>query len=197
MARKCPTGTICISSYGFFILFLIAVLICILILIKDRAPRHIPERSERPIHIKVISERTSEHTGDGRYSQAPQALRDWRSIAEMPPVGAIADIPIGITTRGLPEKYQSVGVITTNKGETLPLYGRRTYSGGDRWNYYTRTDTYNPVQIPVQIGRRDCTDDTGCNEISNGDEIMMPIKNDSGRVTLYNMSGPRYFPTLI
>ena len=200
-SKKCANGTICINKSGIFITLVVIFLIAVIYVIyNDNVQTHhrrriYPEhvREERPLEINVAVG----GGGDSRYSQAPQPLRDWRSHPELPPLGAIADIPFGIATKGFPEKYQSMGVITTDGGDTLPLYGRRTIMGGDRWNYYTRTDTYNPVQLPLHIGRRDCTEDVGCDEVSNGDMIKIPVKGQSGKITLYNNSGPRYYPGLL
>ena len=67
--------------------------------------------------------------GDSRYDMAPQPLRDWMAPPEFPPRGGIASIPINIPTQGLPESFQSVGVVKV-EDKILPLYGRRTAGGG-------------------------------------------------------------------
>ena len=134
--------------------------------------------------------------GDDRYTRAPQPLRDWMAPPEFPPRGGIASIPINIPTQGLPESFQSVGMMNVN-GKILPLYGRRTAGSSDRWNYYTRTDTYNPVPIPVKYKRRDCMDDTGCNELYSGEEVKLEGTGDEGKVTLYKFDGPKYIPGLL
>ena len=79
----------------------------------------------------------------------------------------------------------------------LPLYGRRTTGGSDRWNYYTRTDTYNPVPIPINFQRRQCMDDVGCQEILSGDDVKIDVMNKSGRTSIYKIDGPKYIPGLI
>ena len=135
--------------------------------------------------------------GDSRYDRAPQPLRDWMAPPEFPPRGGIASIPINIPTQGLPESFQSVGVINVDE-KILPLYGRRTAGGsGDRWNYYTRTDTYNPVPIPVRFQKRDCMDDVGCQEILSGEEVKVDVMNKPGKTSMYRYDGPKYIPGLI
>jgi hypothetical protein len=135
--------------------------------------------------------------GDSRYDRAPQPLRDWNAGPEWPPRGGIASIPINIPTQGLPERFQSVGIVTSPDGQVLPLYGRRTAGSTDRWNYYTRTDTYNPVPIPVSYKKRDCMDDVGCDELMNGEEIKNFGTGTDGKVHIYRMDGPKYIPGLI
>jgi hypothetical protein len=129
--------------------------------------------------------------------QAPQPLKSWYSGPEFPPRGGIAPIPINIPTQGLPERFQSVGIMTLPDGKVLPLYGRRTATSTDRWNYYTRTDTYNPVPIPVSYKRRDCMEDTGCEELMNGEQITTFGNDNSGKVHIYRNDGPKYIPGII
>jgi hypothetical protein len=96
-------------------------------------------------------------------------------------------------THGFPEKYQAMGALNMETGEILPLYGRRTSSRSDRYQYYTRTDTYNPVQLPLVHNRRDCQDDIGCEELFNGDQIRVGATGKTGVVTLYRVSAPVYY----
>jgi hypothetical protein len=131
--------------------------------------------------------------GDSRYDRAPQPLRDWIGRPEMPPIGAL---PINIPTQGLPESFQSVGVIQAGD-QILPLYGRRTLRGSDRWNYYTRTDTYNPVPLPVHFQRRDCMDDVGCQEILSGETVKIDALHKEGKTNIYRFDGPKYIPGLL
>jgi hypothetical protein len=99
-------------------------------------------------------------------------------------------VPTGgfnIPTQGIPEEYQSMGIVKTNDGKLLPLYGRRSISSRDRYNYYTRTDTYNPIPIPVEIKGRDCQDQVGCPELYNGDKVKLSATDESGEVTIYRV----------
>ncbi len=135
--------------------------------------------------------------GDSRYDRAPQPLRDWNAGPEFPPRGGIVPIPINIPTQGLPERFQSVGIMTTPDGQVLPLYGRRTATATDRWNYYTRTDTYNPVPIPVSYKKRDCMDDVGCEELMDGEAVKNFATGTESKVHIYRMDGPKYIPGII
>jgi hypothetical protein len=133
---------------------------------------------------------------DGKYAKPPQPLRDWMSMPELPPRGGIATIPINIPTKGLPESFQAIGIIKT-QNDVLPLYGRRTAGSTDRWNYYTRTNSYNPVPIPIQSGKKDCMNDIGCNELFSGDNILVEELHGQGTVKIYNYDGPKYIPGLL
>jgi len=128
----------------------------------------------------------------GRYSRAPRPQRYWDNGPEEPVRGAIDPIP----TRGAPESYQQMGIVESADGKLLPLYGRRTDPRSDRFNYYTRTDTYNPIALPIRYKNKDCQDTVGCDEMMNGDSIRLTPSGQEGRITLYGFDGPRYSPEI-
>jgi hypothetical protein len=195
---RCPPGVFCIGEGGIGTTITIILLVALVFMayavffIRPQTPTIIMPR-QAPPQTTVIPIKG----GDSRYDMAPQPLRDWMAPPELPPRGGIASIPINIPTRGLPESFQSVGVINVDD-KILPLYGRRTAGGGgDRWNYYTRTDTYNPVPIPVNFKKRDCMDDVGCQEILSGEEVKVEVMNKPGRTSIYRFDGPKYIPGLL
>ena len=131
-------------------------------------------------------------SGDDRYRRAPRPQRFWETEQEIPTRGALDPTP----TRGAPESYQQMGVILGSDGKPLPLYGRRVAPRSDRFNYYTRTDTYNPVALPVTFKKKDCQDNLGCDEVFNGDSVKISPTGEEVKVTLYGFDGPRYTPDI-
>ena len=185
----CLTNEILFGSIG-----LLVVIIIGLQLFKGQQPIIVNVRNPPASGVPVINN----VNGDDRYVRAPQPLRDWMSAPEYPPRGGIATIPINIPTQGLPESYQAIGNINVGEGKVLPLYGRRTYAGSsDRWNYYTRTDTYNPVPVPIRYKNRDCLDDIGCPEVYSGESVHVEDLGTNGKVRLFRFDGPKYVPGLI
>jgi hypothetical protein len=115
-------------------------------------------------------------------------------------LGALA---VNRQTRGLPDSYQQLGVLTTQGGTDnsgtptrtiLPLFGRAIDSARNKWNYYTRTDGMNPVQVPIQFKRRNCDDDVGCDEVIDGDNVGVPVMGQAFTANIYRYSTPRYLP---
>jgi hypothetical protein len=120
----------------------------------------------------------------------------------VPPPG-VPVIPLNIPTQGLPEQFQQIGVLTAPGGTAtsatpnrtlLPLFGRKVAIAKERYNYYTRSDGINPMQVPVTFQNRDCEDDNGCNEITTGDTVGVPLLGQTYVATTYRYTLPRYIP---
>tara|TARA_X000000368_G_scaffold93020_1_gene71117 strand:- start:446 stop:1030 length:585 start_codon:yes stop_codon:yes gene_type:complete len=104
-------------------------------------------------------------------------------------------VPINIPTRGPSENYRQIGVLTnSDNSEILPLFGKRIWCGATKWMYYTQTNKFVSVHLPVFSNKRDCSAEYGCDELSDKDIVTVPQFNDSFTVTLYNFDGPRYIP---
>lgn len=210
MARRitniCPPGILCITPSLIILIAVILIGVLTFIYFIYNENKHVTYR-DTPINtsIQSVSPPISINVerGDDRYTRAPKPLRNWLSPVDldgampalMPPFNS-GTIPV-VATRGLPEAYQSMGIVTTSSGELLPLYGRRVASRSDRFNYYTRTDTNNPIPLPIRHKRRDCQDDVGCEELFDGENIEIVPTRQHGNVTIYRFNGPTYIPGLI
>jgi hypothetical protein len=195
---KCPPGVFCISDglgIALFTIFII-ILVFILCIVFHMKPQTIQTIHEPSSTILAPMASIAPMAGDSRYTMAPQPQRDWMAPPEFPPRGGIASIPINIPTQGLPESFQSIGIINVGD-QVLPLYGRRTLSGSDRWNYYTRTDSYNPVPLPIVSKKRNCMDNVGCNEIMSGEHVKIDGLQKEGKTSIYQFDGPKYIPGLL
>ena len=111
-------------------------------------------------------------------------------------------VPINIHTRGTPSKYQQVGVLVNNDATDpliFPLYGRPIYPGSNKWNYYTSTNHYHSMKVPIEKDARDCLTQIGCNELYNDDTINIPVYGDSKefKATIYQMDAPKYIPYIV
>jgi hypothetical protein len=177
------------------IILLLTAVLCILILYVHKTSNKNEEKEDIPgmlmSSLSFLGNATRgspSFGGDDRYTMAPRPQRVWDNGPEIPVRGALDPIP----TRGEPERYQQMGVIVAGDGKALPLYGRRTAPRSDRFQYYTRTDTYNPVALPISHKKRDCQDGVGCDELMSGDDVKLAATGEEGKVTLYGFDGPRY-----
>lgn len=208
ISKTCPPGVFCITPgilvlLGIFVIALIFVITQInqmpaspLLYSQQQQQQQQQGQRQLPIHVTVANT-----GGDDRYSRPPRPQRFWDNGPEFPPRGALVASDgtyiLNEPTRGLPEAYQSMGVLKTDDGQLLPLFGRRTAYRTDRYNYYTRTDTNNPVPLPISYKRKDCQDDIGCDELMTGDQIKIQPTGQYANATLYKFDGPMYVPGLL
>lgn len=198
VASQCPPGVMCLTpTLGFLLIVGITVISYLLYTLNLPSNpvvtvKRTPQQQQRPIQIYNTVE-----SGDDRYTRAPEPLRFWRTTPDlrgaMIPPGAV---PVNVPTRGLPEAFQQVGILKTGD-QILPLYGRQTAYRTDRYNYYTRTDSYNPIQLPVKYERRDCMDSNGCSELLGGETIKVGGIGKDAHVEVYKYDGPQYIPGLV
>jgi hypothetical protein len=178
--KKCPPGFICTdtTTIWFFILIAGAIVVGLYFV------RPIPE-SVSP-KIFVVN------------TPVPEVQQHIRPDLYPEPIMRTGFAPPSIASRGPVGPVQQVGILTAEGGSSssaapdrtiLPLYGRELDSRRSRWNYYTRTDGSNPVQVPVRVGNRVCDDDTnGCNEVYNDDAVHVPVLGRSFKATIYRKS---------
>ena len=201
MARArniCPPGIFCITP-SLVLLVVILLVLVFYVYNEYKNPHHVGSHShshshshmtehgaqanqkqqqQQPIYINVS------RGGDDRYTRAPEPTQNYYGLTS-------------IATRGIPDEYQSMGVVKTSSGELLPLYGRRAGSRSDRFNYYTRTDTNNPIPLPIKFKKRDCQDDVGCEELFDGENVEISPTHQHGTVSIYRFNGPTYIPNVI
>jgi hypothetical protein len=84
-----------------------------------------------------------------------------------------------------PGHMQQMGILTSEGGETLPLYGKEVRGRRDRYHYYTTTGGENLYPIPVNHDGRDCIDDIGCQELYGNEPVSVTGKTGSFNVKMY------------
>ena len=188
---RCPPGMLCFPNSFGIISFPSAVLVTIVLVViclamwsqSQSRSVFVLSGQQQPQAVNVINQ---VETGDDRYSRSPEAERVWDTPPDYSRIPS-SSRPFNIPTQGVPETYQSMGIVKMPDGKLLPLYGRRCISSRERYNYYTRTDSYNPLPIPVHMQGRDCQDQVGCPELYNGDRVQIPSLDQSGEVTIYRV----------
>lgn len=162
-----------------------------------------------PVIRDVVSYRQNPNVVSyGRYEAAKNMERIINPL--LPPERSYTNtygIPINIPSRGPFQSYQQVGILSkenivdpdkipgnNNDSNILPLFGRPTYAGSNRWNYYTTSDKFQSVKLPINIDNRKCTDDLGCDELRDGDMVTIPSYNGRFKVEIYDFDKPRYIP---
>jgi len=102
-------------------------------------------------------------------------------------------MPMNIATRGAPRDYDTVGYLKSNEDNSMQkLFGRETYPGSNSWNYFSMSDDYHQIAIPLSVGDKDCTKENGCKEIS--DNEVLTIDGRENKATIYDANPYRYSP---
>jgi hypothetical protein len=195
----CPPGTWCISPLNGFLSSLLLILVVgFVAYVLYTRPIEAPYPRDGKGDTTIVMPGEG---GDHRYTRSPEPQRFWNNGPEIPPRGALippdGGMVINVPTQGFPESYQPMGLLKQGDGKVLPLYGRRVASRSDRFNYYTRTDTYNPVPLPLQYKRKDCQDPVGCQELFDGDTVKIIPTGEDVTATLYRFDGPMYVPHIL
>ena len=122
------------------------------------------------------------------------------------PTKTVDGVRVNIATRGPTPEITQIGILSkidnTNdsgpgsdaEAHVLPLLGRRTYNRSNKWVYYTATDKYNQVRIPISNNGRDCGGEYGCDEIMDGATITIPELNGSFKAKIYENTSLHYIP---
>ena len=115
-------------------------------------------------------------------------------------------VRVNIATRGPTPKISQIGILSKkahteylgpgsdSEAHVLPLLGRRTYNRSNKWVYYTATDKYNQVRIPISHNGRNCGGEYGCDEIMDGDTITILELNGSFKAKIYENTALHYIP---
>jgi hypothetical protein len=217
-SRSCPPGVFCLSNSMMILLVIVAVIVIGVLVMMNKdffnsvwnsgvSNRSSVTASAQP--NVIVIEKEPVFNVDTRNSPLPPERSYFTppDLTGLPPIPAgIGAIPVNVRSRGIPEQYQQVGLLTAVGGSStsaspnrtiLPLFGRPAVGNRDRWNYYTRTDGLNPVQVPLRINNRACDDDNGCNELFDGDSVSVPLLGQAYTASIYRNSTPRYIPGLM
>lgn len=200
MAKKCPPGVICIENVT--ILFLVAIVGFVIMYyqyINNNAAMIQSRNVRQPEKIIVKREFISPPPVYGRRQNVlsnpfTPPLRDGGYFP--PSFPNQPGIPINIKTHGFNDHYRQVGLLTRLNGKEtmLPLMGRPLHTNRNKWQFYTMSDKFNSLKLPVSRNGRSCTNEYGCDDLMNGDTVYVEGYNDAFKVTIYDNNQPRYIP---
>ena len=204
MAKKCPPGVICFENFT-LVFFFISVLLIIYYIYNKKSYVTQYTEVERVENIPVQQSNSlfglfprpsfsfSNVQNDVLLNPYSAPLKDDRFVQSNDIRGGI---PINVSTRAVDTTYRQVGLLTRINGpETLlPLMGRPLYTNRSKWQYYTMNDSNNQLKLPISFKGKSCTNEYGCDDISNGDSVYVEGMNDAFKVTLYDNAVMKYIP---
>ena len=200
MAKKCLPGVICIENVTLISIFIILVLgLSVWYMMNQQhlqkgIVQHetkVISNSNTPMLVPISSKQDEFNN--------PYAPPLKNNMYHPRDSSDVRGIPVNIETRGMPSNYEQVGILTRTNGNEmiLPLMGRRTMSGRDKWEYYTISGSGNlNARLPISVNGKNCSGEYGCDEVYDGDVVYVEGYNDTFRATIYENNSFRYIPVL-
>lgn len=195
MAKKCPPGVFCIENMTLLfglIVSIIAGYFCLNLNTTYR--KEIVIQQDPYIHPRPSSSFSNVYH-DVLMNPTTPPLRDDRIVREDPRGGGM---PINISTTAVDSDYRQVGILTRVGGPEmiLPLIGRPLMVARDKWNFYTMKDSNSMIKLPITFKGKSCTNEYGCDNLYNGDNVYVEGYNDMFKVTVYDTKVMKYIPYL-
>jgi|TARA_B110000114_G_C15061659_1_gene385634 hypothetical protein len=94
--------------------------------------------------------------------------------------------------------YRQIGILTqlnkTSKDMILSLLGRPVFKNRELWQYYTISNQFNSVKLPISVGGKSASSEYGVRQIYSGDTIFVEGYDSAFRATIYDNDVIRYIP---
>lgn len=213
--KRCPPGVICVENLTIFIMLAITCVIIYLMFFHNANGLGLgsdARERERETNINTtIQMRSGSGIGygqdiwqnpyeaplkDDRYLVSSGATISGATINSVP----INAVPINVSTSAVDTAYRQLGILTplngTSKDNILPLMGRPLYIRRSKFNYYAISNQHNNVKLPITVNGRSALNETGVDELFNGDNVYVEGSNEVYKVTIYENSVQRYLPFL-
>lgn len=211
MAKKCPPGVLCIENSTIISLLLIVIVLGVIVYFnRGQMNTNNANNGNSNNKDKIIVIDNNSNTG---YFNKPSTMMslipgDLFLNPHAPPLKQnrffppnnidVRGVPINMRTSHYNMSYKQVGILTREHGKEtiLPIFGRPLHSNRNKWQYYTMTDKNNMIRLPISRNGRSCTNEYGCDELFNGENVYVEGYKDSFNVTIYENDTPRYIPYL-
>lgn len=93
-----------------------------------------------------------------------------------------------------PGRFQQMGILTSDEGEMLPLYGRESRTHRDRYHYYTTTSGDQIFPLNITVDGRDCSEDVGCQELYGNENVNVMGTDNGYSVNMYRTENfPQFY----
>lgn len=196
--KKCPPGVICLENVTLIIIITCFFLLFYLIYTTS---------GKNVVSEKIVINNDAQRNNNNDWNYPPNdplinpynpPLSDERYfISGLPPRGTV---PINVSTNigAVDTIYRQIGILTPVIGSTkdniLPLMGRPLFVNRDMWNYYTTSNQYNNVKLPLSKRGRSCTNEYGCDRLYTNDTVDVEGLNAKYKVTIYDNTIMKYLP---
>jgi hypothetical protein len=216
MSKKCPPGVICLENMTLiFLVIIIGVVFYYVVNSASNQDKHnIIIKQQQVSPSTDIGMNSGLGLGLGYFTRPNYAynnlpgdilmnpyvppLSDERYLVPNITVVPPGRIPINISTNGgaVDTNYRQMGLLTPLNGsqKILPLMGRPLFTNRNKWQYYTMSDQNNSVKLPILKNGRNCMNEYGCDELYNGDNVIVQGYNERFKITIYEKDTIKYIP---
>ena len=206
--KKCPPGVICIENYTIFFVIICIVIVGYLLYANMRGSNVVVNNnSTKKI---VIEDKYRENINpslpynnlsrDPLLNPYAPPLRDERYFIQGQNIIPRGTVPINMSTNigAVDTTYRQIGLLTplnsSSKDNILPLMGRPLFTNRDKWQYFSNSNQYNNVKLPISRAGKSCTNEYGCDKLYTGDTVYIDGANETYKVTVYDNDTMKYLP---
>jgi len=210
--KKCPQGVICIENFT-MVIIIIALIILLYVsyvfLIKQKEESSIRETTpsminQPPIinHPPMIKQPNIERDYSNPYFLNTSFIQQPvpGDVLLNPYIPPARVMPINVSTNvgAVDTSYIQVGILNplhkSNKDNILPLMGRPVFTNRNLWQYYTVSNQYNNVKLPITVKGKSASNEYGVDRLYGGDTVRVEGLNDVYRATIYDTDTIKYLP---
>ena len=206
--KKCPPGVFCIENMSiFYVLMLVLILFYVMYntIFKPVVINNNNHNNSNPSETRERSwfSPSYPYTNLGKdvlLDPYVPPLSDDRYL--VPQINRVpyGTMPINVSTNvgAVDTNYRQMGILTalSTKGKICALMGRPLFTNRDKWQYYTMSDQYNSIKLPISRNGKSCTNEYGCDRLFDGDSVFIEGINEAYKVTIYDNDTIRYIPAL-
>jgi len=209
--KKCPPGVFCIENISLFYVFVLILILFFIMYNTIFKPIVVNNHNTNRNNIQPVKR---DGGGSWLFPSYPYTNlgKDVLLDPYVPPLSddryfipqinrvPYGTIPINISTNvgAVDTNYRQMGILTalSTKGKICALMGRPLFTNRDKWQYYTMSDQYNSIKLPISRKGKSCTNEYGCDRLFDGDSVYIEGINEAYKVTIYDNDTIRYIPAL-
>lgn len=197
--KKCIPGLFCMENMTMFLLFLLIIIVIYMYytnIVKPNLGKNTSTGFTQPV---IILPPQNQQVATDNLVPIPSRNQPMENVYSPPLKKENYGLPINVSTRGPEMQYTQLGILTRENSADdliLPLMGRRSATGRDKYQYYTMTNSAGNIntKLPISVKGKSCTSDLGCDEVFNGDTVYVEGYKDTFRATIYENVLYKYIP---
>ena len=197
--KKCIPGLFCMENMTMFLLFLLIIIVIYMYytnIVKPNLGKNTSTGFTQPV---IILPPQNQQVASDNLVPIPSRNQPMENVYSPPLKKENYGLPINVSTRGPEMQYTQLGILTRENSADdliLPLMGRRSATGRDKYQYYTMTNSAGNIntKLPISVKGKSCTSDLGCDEVFNGDTVYVEGYKDTFRATIYENVLYKYIP---